>query len=260
MGDLIDLRGKTAVVTGAGSGIGRACALRFAQCGASLIAADLNIDAAGATVAQAKPLGAPATAIAIDVRDPAQCEGLADTAVSTYGGIDIVLNAAGIFPPAPIFDMTIDQWDNMIDINTRGTFLVSRACATRMANGGAIVNLASKSALIPTIGMSHYAASKGAVVMLTKAMALEFADRRIRVNAVAPGAVDTEGAMSAAAQFAENHAVDLGDIKKAYTSRNPIGRECEPDEIARVALFLATPLSSYVNGETILVDGGHLLT
>ncbi|TML10792.1 MAG: SDR family oxidoreductase [Actinobacteria bacterium] len=257
--DLVSLRGRVAVITGAGSGIGRACALRLAQAGASIVAADVRLDAANDTAARVRASGGPAIAVAVDVRDDAQCRSLADQAMAAVGQIDIVVNGAGIFPPTPIFEMTVDAWDRVLDINARGTFLVSRACATHMS-GGAIVNIASKSAIQPTVGLAHYAASKGAVVMLTKALALELAPLRIRVNAIAPGAVDTEGAMATAAAFAESTGVDLSDIKKAYRARNPVGRECEPDEIARVALFLASPLSSYVNGETILTDGGHLLT
>jgi NAD(P)-dependent dehydrogenase (short-subunit alcohol dehydrogenase family) len=257
--DLVSLRGRVAVITGAGSGIGRACALRLAQAGASIVAADVRLDAANDTAARVRAAGGPAIAVAVDVRDDAQCRSLADQAMAAVGQIDIVVNGAGIFPPTPIFEMTVDAWDRVLDINARGTFLVSRACATHMS-GGAIVNIASKSAIQPTVGLAHYAASKGAVVMLTKALALELAPLRIRVNAIAPGAVDTEGAMATAAAFAESTGVDLSDIKKAYRARNPVGRECEPDEIARVALFLASPLSSYVNGETILTDGGHLLT
>jgi 2-deoxy-D-gluconate 3-dehydrogenase len=203
--------------------------------------------------------GTRAVAVAADVRDPAQCEAIADQAIDAFGRIDVVVNGAGIFPPSPLFEMSVEAWDNVLDINTRGTFLVSRSCARQM-QGGAIVNIASKSAIQPTAGLAHYAASKGAVVMLTKALALELADRRIRVNAIAPGGVDTEGAAVTAAAFAASAGVELSEIKKAYASRNPIGRECQPDEIARVALFLASPLASYVNGETILVDGGHLLT
>ena|SRR5437762_6447044 len=257
--DLVSLRGRVAVITGAGSGIGRACALRLAQAGASIVAADVRVDAANDTADRVRAAGGPAIAVAVDVRDDAQCRSLADQAMAAMGQIDIVVNGAGIFPPTPIFEMTVDAWDRVLDINARGTFLVSRACATHMS-GGAIVNIASKSAIQPTVGLAHYAASKGAVVMLTKALALELAPLRIRVNAIAPGAVDTEGAMATAAAFAESTGVDLSDIKKAYRARNPVGRECEPDEIARVALFLASPLSSYVNGETILTDGGHLLT
>jgi NAD(P)-dependent dehydrogenase (short-subunit alcohol dehydrogenase family) len=257
--ELVRLQGQVAVITGAGSGIGRACARRFAQAGASIVAADVLRDAADDTVASVHDDGGAATAMAVDVRDDDQCRALAAAALDAYGRVDIVVNGAGIFPPSPLFEMTVDAWDRVLDINTRGTFLVSRACAEHM-HGGAIVNIASKSALQPTVGLAHYAASKGAVVMLTKSLALELASKRIRVNAVAPGAVDTEGAAATAAAFAERAKVDLSDIKKAYCARNPIGRECEPDEIARVALFLASPLSSYVNGETILADGGHLLT
>lgn len=257
--ELVQLRGRVAVITGAGSGIGRACALRLAQAGASIVAGDVRGDAASATADAVAALGGDATHSTVDVRDDDQCRALARDARSTFGQIDIVVNGAGIFPPSPMFDMTVDAWDRVLEINTRGTFLVSRACAEHM-QGGAIVNIASKSAMQPTAGLAHYAASKGAVVMLTKSLALELAPRRIRVNAIAPGAVDTEGASATAAAFAERAGVDLSEIKKAYCERNPIGRECEPDEIARVALFLASPLSSYVNGETILTDGGHLLT
>ena len=257
--DLVQLRGRVAVITGAGSGIGRACALRLAQAGASIVAGDVRGDAASATADAVAALGGDAAPSTIDVRHDDQCRALASDALSTFGQIDIVVNGAGIFPPSPMFDMTVDAWDRVLEINTRGTFLVSRACAEHM-QGGAIVNIASKSAMQPTAGLAHYAASKGAVVMLTKSLALELAPRRIRVNAIAPGAVDTEGASATAAAFAERAGVDLSEIKKAYCVRNPIGRECEPDEIARVALFLASPLSSYVNGETILTDGGHLLT
>ena len=257
--ELVGLRDRVAVITGAGSGIGRACALRFAQAGASIVAGDVRRDAAEDTAAQVRATGGKALAIAVDVRDDVQCRALATETIAAVGQIDIVVNGAGIFPPSPMFEMTVDAWDRVLQINARGTFLVSRACAMHM-RGGAIVNIASKSAMQPTVGLAHYAASKGAVVMLTKSLALELAPQRIRVNAVAPGAVDTEGAMAAAAAFAANAGVDLSEIKKAYCARNPIGRECEPDEIARVALFLASPLSSYVNGETILTDGGHLLT
>lgn len=257
---LVDLTGKVALVTGAGSGIGRACALRFADAGASLVCADMNHDAAEATARHAHEMGRRATVVKVDVRKESECVAAADTAIEAFGRLDAVVNCAGIFPHTPLMDLTVDQWDNMLDINTRGTFLVSRACARKMGQGSTIVNLASKAALQPTFGMGHYAASKGAVVMLTKSMALEFKDLRIRVNAIAPGSVKTEGTDRAAQEFADHAGVTWDDIKKSYTDRNPIGRECLPDEIARVALFLSTPLSSYVNGETILVDGGHLLT
>ena len=176
--DLVSLRGQTAVVTGAGSGIGRVCSLRLGQLGASIVAADLDVAAAEQTAQRVRSEGASASVIGLDVRSESQCDAVADHAMEAFGRIDILINAAGIFPPAPFFEMTVDQWDAVLNINTRGTFLMSRSCARHM-QGGTIVNLASKSAYSPTIGMTHYGASKGAVVMLTKNLALELSDRTV---------------------------------------------------------------------------------
>jgi NAD(P)-dependent dehydrogenase (short-subunit alcohol dehydrogenase family) len=257
---LVDLTGKVAVITGAGSGIGRACALRLADVGASVVVADIDQAGAVGTASILAERDARCITSTVDVRDDDACRRLAAEAVDTYARIDVVVNAAGIFPPDPLFDMTVEAWDRVLDINARGTFLVSRACAEHMGEGGAIVNIASKSAYVPTVGLIHYGASKGAVVMITKGLALELAPRRIRVNAVAPGAVDTPQASRAAHDFAESAGLVLSDIKAAHAERCPLGREADADDIARVVLFLATPLSSYLTGETVLADGGILLT
>lgn len=253
-----DLTGKVAVVTGAGSGIGRAAASRMSQLGASVLCVDLVEAAAAAT---AEGLEGASAAVAVDVCDGGQLRAAADDAATTWGRIDILVNSAGVFPPTPVMDMTASQWDHVLDINARGTLLASQACAPHMqtAGGGAIVNLASKSAYQPTKGLAHYAASKGAVVMLTKALALELAPMNIRVNAVAPGGVQTEGAArTAEAMLAQTP--DMAAKAAEFSSRCPMGRNATPDEIARIIVFLATDWSSYMTGTTVLADGGYLLT
>jgi 2-deoxy-D-gluconate 3-dehydrogenase len=261
---LHDLTGKVAVVTGAASGIGRAAAHRLSEAGAAVVCADLDGEAAGKMAGEltAAYSGTPATSVPVDVREPDQLAGMATRAVDALGRIDILVNSAGVFPPAPLLQMSSSQWDTVLDINTKGTFLASQACAPymqRTAGGGAIVNIASKSAYQPTRGMSHYAASKGAIVMLTKALALELSPLGIRVNAVAPGGVDTPGA-TATGEAMRSQAAEFGSKSAEFGARCPMGRSADADEIARVILFLATDWSSYMTGSTVLADGGYLLT
>ena len=255
---LHDLTGKVAVVTGAGSGIGRAAAVRMGQIGARVLCVDLDEGAARAT---AGLVGDTATGFAADVCDGAQLQAAAARAVEAFGRIDVLVNSAGVFPPVPTLEMTAAQWDHVLDINARGTLLASQACAPHMqvTGGGAIVNIASKSAYQPTKGLAHYAASKGAVVMLTKALALELSAMNIRVNAVAPGGVQTEGAArTAEALLAQSP--DMRAKAADFAARCPMGRNATPDEIARIIVFLATDWSSYMTGSTVLADGGYLLT
>jgi 2-deoxy-D-gluconate 3-dehydrogenase len=234
-----------------------------------VLCTDLSEDAAAATVAELAELaeyaerGAEARARRADVRRPEDADATAGAAIDTWGRLDVAVNNAGIYPAAPVLEAPPELWEDVLAVNTMGVFLTSRACATRMGDGGAIVNLASKSAFQPTRGMAHYAASKGAVAMITKALALELAPLGIRVNAVAPGAIRTEGSQRAAA------ALDAGgtgvqqarpDVVAAFQQRCPLGREGEPDEIARVVLFLATAASSYMTGSVVLADGGYLLS
>jgi NAD(P)-dependent dehydrogenase (short-subunit alcohol dehydrogenase family) len=254
---LLDFSGKTAVVTGAGSGLGRAICGRLHEAGASICAVDIDLDGAQATV---DALGSRAFAASADVRSAAANRAFAAAAADAFGRIDVVVPAAGVFfPTFPIAELPEEQWDRLIDINLKGTLLTVQACVPHMTEGGTIVNIASTSATRPARGLGHYAASKGGVVMLTKSFALELAPR-IRANAVAPGSVDTPGTQRTAAAFAEATGADGAAVKAAYAARNPLGREGQPDDIARIVLFLASPLSSYINGETVLADGGILLT
>jgi 2-deoxy-D-gluconate 3-dehydrogenase len=260
--ELFDLRGRVAVVTGAGSGIGRAVARRLALCGARVLATDLAEAAAAATVSEVERLGGEARALAADVRRPEDADRTAGAALDAWGRLDVLVNNAGIYPAAPVLDAPAELWDDVLRVNTIGVFLTSRACARAMAadgSGGTIVNLASKSAFQPTRGMAHYAASKGGVAMLTKALALELAPLGIRVNAVAPGAIHTEGSERAAAGLGAGTRT-AEEVVAAFQARCPLGREGDPDEIARVVLFLATAASAYMTGSVVVADGGYLLT
>jgi 2-deoxy-D-gluconate 3-dehydrogenase len=259
--ELFDLSGRVAVVTGSGSGIGRAVARRLAQVGARVLCTDLTEDAAARTVALVEGDGGQARALAADVREPAAADRTVDAALEAWGRLDVLVNNAGIYPAAPVLDAEPRLWEDVLAVNTMGVFLTSRACARAMAgDGGAIVNLASKSAFQPTRGMAHYAASKGAVAMITKAMALELASLGIRVNAVAPGAILTEGSERAAAGLGRTDHRAGREVVDAFRQRCPLGRQGEPDEIARVVLFLATPASSYMTGSVVVADGGFLLS
>jgi NAD(P)-dependent dehydrogenase (short-subunit alcohol dehydrogenase family) len=260
---LFDLEGQVAVVTGAGSGIGQACAARLTQAGASVLCADIDGAAAEVTALGLEAVGRTAAGLTSDVREADDAERTVASAIDRWGRVDVVVNAAGVYPPSPALETPVGFWDEVHAINLRGTFLTSQACARRMATGGwggRIVNLASKSAFQPSKGLAHYASTKSAVVGLTRALALEWAPHGIRVNAVAPGAVDTTGTRRVAEQMITEQPLTADQVRAAHSARCPLGRQAEPDEIARIVLFLATPASSYVTGATIVADGGYMLS
>jgi NAD(P)-dependent dehydrogenase (short-subunit alcohol dehydrogenase family) len=266
---LHDLSASVALVTGSGSGIGRAAALRLAEAGARVCGFDIDQAAAEDT---ARQIGDPDRAMAArgDVRVREQVEAAARLVVDRWGRMDVAVNSAGLFPPAPVMDMTSDLWDLVVGVNATGTFLVSQVCARYISDsggGGAIVNVASKSSFQPTPGFAHYAASKGAVAMTTKALALELAPLGIRVNAVAPGSVATEGVqrsgqlLDARADTGPSGQTErLATRVRARSGRCPMGRPASADEIARVIVFLASEWSSYMTGSIVLADGGFLLS
>jgi NAD(P)-dependent dehydrogenase (short-subunit alcohol dehydrogenase family) len=243
--ELIDLSGKRALVTGAGKGIGAAIATRLGEAGAVVTVADLD----PAAEEFATSIGAGFAAC--DITDGAQLTAAVEQAAGD-AGLDVLVNNAGIFPTTgPIADVTDEFVHRMLDVNVRAQFSATREAAARMPNGGAIVNLASIAALGGGANISAYSASKAAVVALTKAAAHELGPRGIRVNAIAPGIIDTPGVQD---QMELLRAGGL-DIDRAIAA-NPVGLTGQPDYVARGALFLVSDLAVFVNGHLLVIDGG----
>jgi 2-deoxy-D-gluconate 3-dehydrogenase len=255
---LLDLSGKTAVVTGGAMGIGFGIARRLGEAGASVSIVDLSPEAAESSAARLSAEGWTAKALRADVCSARDVGEAVRTVVDRDGRLDIWVNNAGIYPVCPILDLPENLWDRVVDVNLKGTFLCSQAAAKEMleqGHGGVIINIASIDAVHPSlVGLGHYDASKGGVLMFTKSLALELAPHGIRVMAIAPGAINTEGTRPA-----DGSSVDA-DAAKAMMGRIPLGRIGEPDDIGRVALFLASDAAAYMTGSMVFVDGGYLLS
>jgi NAD(P)-dependent dehydrogenase (short-subunit alcohol dehydrogenase family) len=260
--DWLDLSGRAAIVTGAGSGIGRAISRRLAEAGASVVVVDVDKDAAAATVDMINGEGGRAVAEQADVREPEAATAAAQRAVDEFGRLDILVNNAGLYPRSPVVETSPELWDRVLDVNLKGTFLFSQACARVMVgagNGGCIISMASKQALRGGANLAHYAASKAGVALFTQSLAIELGPQNIRVNAIAPGPVATEGGERAAAQVSGS-GQSPDDVREAYRSRIPLRRFSDPDDIAKVAVFLASDAASLMTGAVVVVDGGALLT
>jgi 2-deoxy-D-gluconate 3-dehydrogenase len=263
MARLFDLTGKCAIVTGGAAGIGRGIAGRLAEAGASVLIADVNAPQAEAAAAALREQGYRAQAVGADVRAPADVRRLLEAAVQEFGGVDILVNNAGIFPATPVLQMPEEEWDRVLDINLKGAILCSQAVAQQMVaqgRGGVIVNIASIDSIHPSAaGLAHYDASKGGMLMLTKSLALELAPNGIRVVAIAPGGIMTEG-VQARTEAMRRQGIDADQVMQSFVARIPLRRMGAPDDIARVALFLASDAAAYVTGTLVVVDGGVLLT
>jgi 2-deoxy-D-gluconate 3-dehydrogenase len=261
LGELLDLRGRTAIVTGGAMGIGRGIVERLAEAGASVVIADLDLEAADSTAKELLGRGRSVMAMYADVGEQEDVQRLVADTVGWRGRIDVLVNNAGIFPSVPVLDMDVATFDNVLRVNLRGVFLTCREVAARMrdaGDGGRIINITSIDALHPSgVGLAHYDASKHGVWGFTKNLALELAPHRIWVNAVAPGAIATPGVASSQQTRSE----DIPTVEiEAFLSRVPMQRIGAPDDIARAVLFLASDLASYVTGTQIVVDGGRLLS
>jgi 2-deoxy-D-gluconate 3-dehydrogenase len=259
---LFDLSGKGAVVTGGAKGIGQASAMRLAEAGAAVIITDIDMEAASQTVKQIKDKGGKARAVKADASSSADANRVVAATIEAFGHIDILVNNAGIFPLLPALNTSEEVWDKVLDVNLKGAFLYSQAAAREMikaGRGGKIINIASTASLHPNPGASHYASSKGGLMMLTKSLALEWAGQGILVNAIAPGGIPTPGIQEqlkilAAAGIKEEA------VKALRMARQPLGRMGDPDDIAKTVLFLASAAADYITGSMILVDGGYLLS
>jgi NAD(P)-dependent dehydrogenase (short-subunit alcohol dehydrogenase family) len=243
------LDGKICVITGAGGGMGREAALLFSEEGAQICVADVNLEAAQAVASEARD----AFAQQVDVADEASVKAMMDATVERYGGIDVLYNNAGISPndDASVLDTGVDAWDRVQAVNTKGVFLCCKHGIPHLQQrgGGSVINVASFVAILgAATSQISYTASKGAVLSMTRELAVQFARENIRVNALCPGPVETPLLLSI-----------FGDDPAALERRRthwPMGRLAKPREIVNGALFLASDESSYVTGSTFLVDGG----
>ena len=241
------LSGRTALVTGASRGIGREIALELARAGADVaINYHAEPERAEQTANELTALGVRATAVAGDVGNAGDVRRMIDEVAERFGRLDILVNNAGVQTWTPFLDVTEDEWDLVIRTNLKGCFLCTQAAARHMrAHGGAIVNIGSGCNKVPFPGLVAYTASKGGIEMLTKVAAVELAVHRIRVNCVAPGAVEVERTR-----------LELDDYAGTWGAVTPLGRIGTPDDVARVVRFLASDDSAFVTGQTLWVDGG----
>jgi len=251
---MTNLKGKVAIVTGAKQGMGKAHSIALAKAGARVLLCDISEAECQKVVDEIEKQGGQALAFKCDVSKKSEVEQMVKTAIAKWGKIDILINNAGILQFKPFLEISESDWDKTIDVNLKGYFLCAQTVAKEMAKqkSGVIVNIASIAMGQIGIGypmISHYCASKGGIVALTEAMAAELAPLNIRVNAIAPGAIDTPMVSSMKAD---------PKTMQASLSRIPLKRFGKPEEIANTVVFLASDEAAYITGATLVVDGGYL--
>ncbi|MBU8918278.1 glucose 1-dehydrogenase [Neobacillus sp. 114] len=243
------LKDKVAIITGGGGGIGRATAIRFAQEGARLVIADYSEKAGAETVQLVNEIGGEAKFIQTDMSKPEDVQIMVQETIDTYGKLDILFNNAGVKSgEKKIPDVSFEEWQQVFDVNTNGVFLGLKYAIPQMSSGGSIINTASIAGIKGQKLVAAYSASKSSVMALTKTAATEFGKKNIRVNAIAPGIIDT------------NMVEDWKKTKKwpVLSTANALNRIGYPEEIANLVLFLASDEASFITGETIVIDGGTL--
>ncbi len=246
------LKGRTAIVTGAGQGMGRAVARTLAGMGARLVVNDLSEPAAEHAAAELRSSGAESIAFGADVTDAPAVQAMVDWAADAFEGVHILVNNAGILYPTQVADISEEEWDRVIDVNLKGTFLCSQAVlpAMQAAGWGRIVNFSSTAGKnISTVGGAHYTAAKAGVLGFTRHLAKEVAPLGITVNAVCPGLIDTEMVRSTIDE----------DRTRAYAESFPIARLGRPEEVADLVAFLATDRAAYITGASLDINGGDLM-
>jgi NAD(P)-dependent dehydrogenase (short-subunit alcohol dehydrogenase family) len=248
-----ELKGRVALITGAGSGIGRAIALLFAREGAKIVVADISEADGEKSVELIKKADGEGVFVKGDVSKAEVARRMTDAAVGEYGRLDILCNNAGIESVGTVVDVGEEKWDKVINVNLKGAFLCSKYAIPKIieSGGGVVINIASVLGLIGSKGEAAYCASKGAIVSLTREMALDFASQNVRVNCICPGSVLTPTFRRVIGSS--------GDYERAFKKnleKIPLKRVAEPVEIAYAALYLASDKSSYVTGSALVIDGG----
>ena len=247
------LQDKVSIITGGGGGMGRTAALMFAAEGAKVVVAEFNEAAGLETVRLVREAGGEASFVKTNVADEASARGMVDHAIATYGRVDVLYNNAGIMPEADhsVIDTSVDDWDRVMAVNVRGVFLGCKYAIPRMVEqgSGSIINISS---FVAILGCSNpqdaYTASKGAVLALTKSLAVQFAPKGVRTNAICPGPVETPLLM--------DWLVKDEEAKRIRLARNPTGRFGKSEEIVHMAIYLASDESRWTNGASMVVDGG----
>ena len=247
---MINLTGKSAVITGSGRGLGAAIAKKLASLGANVVISDVVEENVNKMVAEINSAGGKAIGQVSDVTKADSVTALMDKCKSEFGSLDIVINNAGITRDTLCMRMTEDQWDAVINVNLKGVFLCGREAYKFMMKqkSGCIINIASIVGIIGNIGQTNYAATKGGVISMAKTWAKEFSSRGVRVNAIAPGFINSEMT-----------AVLSEEIKDKYRTSIPLGRFGEPEDIANACAFLVSDAASYITGQVIVVDGGMVM-
>ncbi len=248
---------KIAFVTGAGSGIGESIARLFAQQGAHVVLADLREDAAQRVASEIHEAGGSARVQLLDVTEESQVTSGIERAAALEGRLDILVNNAGISHVGSILETSLEDWERLMQVNARGVFLCAREGVRQMLaqspRGGVIINMASVAAMIGIERRLPYCASKGAVLALTRSIAIDFATRGIRCNAICPGTVQTPFVED---YLARNFAGQEDEVRQQLQARQPVGRMGQPDEIAYAALYLASDEATFVTGSALVIDGG----
>lgn len=250
LGELFGLAGRTALITGARHGLGRAVAVALARAGAEVAVTGRDPQSLDGVCTELRSLGADPLALPLELTDPQSIDDAVSAVTQRFGRLDILINNAGVSIRRPAFDYSIAEWDAVMNGNLRGAFLISRAAAAQMRAGGRIINISSTFARAAIPERAPYAASKAALEHLTRVLALEWASRDVLVNAVAPGLTDTETRREVLADPA---------VRAERTGEIPLGRIGAAPDVVGAVLLLAGPAGSFITGTTVVVDGGYTL-